>query len=70
MKTGYAPCGKCGILIDDIPLTGEHEPADDGGTWWSVVDGQSCSCGEPLLWMHQPPVVLELPMLIYARREV
>ena len=56
MLTSHAPCGKCNLFGDNIRLTGETEPADDGGTWWRVTPNQFCiNCGEPWNWLHIPP---------------
>lgn len=71
MKTlGVGPCQQ-GHINDDIPLTGETVQADDGGTWWRVAPEQCCGvCGQPLDWMYEAPIVLEMPaQTVEVRRQ-
>ena len=61
ITVGTGPCATCHQALDDIPLTGETQQADDGGTWWRVEAGITCgNCGQRLDWMHEGPIVLEL----------
>lgn len=56
------PCQRCGHVNDDILLTGESWPANDGGTFWRVADGELCLlCGHTLPLFYERPIVLEMP---------
>jgi hypothetical protein len=58
---GAGSCGACDQALDNIPLTRETKQAPDGGTWWRVQDGHTCSnCGQSLDWMYEKPIVLEV----------
>lgn len=56
------PCMACGHINDDVLLTGEAIPAQDGGTYWPVAPGETCAyCGCVLPVLYEAPIILELP---------
>lgn len=70
IHVGKGPCRQ-GHENDDIPLTGKTLQAEDGGTWWEVAPDQACGvCKQPLRWMYENPIVLELPVPIRASERV
>ncbi len=69
ITVGTGPCRTCQRTADDIPLTGETQQANDGGTWWRVQDDITCAwCGQKFDWMHEAPIVLEMPVRQRAER--
>jgi hypothetical protein len=65
---GCGPC-VCGYRNEDVVLTGETEPAPDGGTFWRVAEGEQCGgCGRALTTFYEGPIVLDLPQRV-TRKE-
>ena len=65
------PCQRCGYENDDVELTGESWPANDGGTFWRVVDGEVCGvCANPLPVFYEKPIILEMPAFVLERQTV